>query len=84
LKAAGRVLQPGLIRCSPAPAAPRLRLRADQRHLDGDGSEVFAAACKMGFEGIVSKQRHAPNDDIRPADETYHRAEAEPLVTASE
>ncbi len=26
-------------------------------HLDGDGAEVFAAASRMGFEGIVSKRR---------------------------
>ena len=26
-------------------------------HLDGDGAEVFAAACRMGLEGIVSKRR---------------------------
>jgi bifunctional non-homologous end joining protein LigD len=24
-------------------------------HLEGDGPTVFAHACKMGFEGIVSK-----------------------------
>jgi len=26
-------------------------------HLEGDGPTVFAHACKMGLEGIVSKQR---------------------------
>jgi ATP-dependent DNA ligase len=25
-------------------------------HLNGDGAEVFAAACRMGLEGIVSKR----------------------------
>jgi bifunctional non-homologous end joining protein LigD len=26
-------------------------------HLDGDGATIFAHACKLGFEGIVSKRR---------------------------
>jgi bifunctional non-homologous end joining protein LigD len=26
-------------------------------HLEGDGADVFAAACRMGLEGIVSKRR---------------------------
>ena len=26
-------------------------------HLEADGADVFAAACRMGFEGIVSKRR---------------------------
>ncbi len=29
-------------------------------HLTASGREVFASACKMGFEGIVSKQLDAP------------------------
>lgn len=29
-------------------------------HLEGDGAEVFAAASRMGFEGIVSKRRDRP------------------------
>ena len=29
-------------------------------HLDGDGVAVFAAACRMGLEGIVSKRRDLP------------------------
>jgi ATP-dependent DNA ligase len=27
-------------------------------HLEGDGADVFAAACRMGLEGIVSKRRN--------------------------
>src|SRR3954470_16005022 len=27
------------------------------KHLEGDGPTVFAHACKMGLEGIVSKRR---------------------------
>jgi bifunctional non-homologous end joining protein LigD len=26
-------------------------------HLDGDGKTIFAHACQLGFEGIVSKRR---------------------------
>ncbi len=29
-------------------------------HIDGDGATVFAHACKLGFEGIVSKHRGHP------------------------
>jgi len=30
-------------------------------HIEGDGAEYFAAACKLGLEGIVSKRIDAPN-----------------------
>ena len=44
---------------------PRLRALLARRksgivyneHLDGDGATIFAHACKLGFEGIVSKRR---------------------------
>ena len=29
-------------------------------HTEGDGEEMFAAACKLGLEGIVSKRLDAP------------------------
>ena len=29
-------------------------------HLDGDGATIFAHACKLGLEGIVSKRRDLP------------------------
>ena len=29
-------------------------------HLDGDGATIFAHACKLGLEGIVSKHRDHP------------------------
>jgi bifunctional non-homologous end joining protein LigD len=29
-------------------------------HVEGDGAEMFAAACKLGLEGIVSKKITAP------------------------
>ena len=38
-----------------------LRGRSDgirlSEHLDGDGAVIFAHACKLGLEGIVSKRR---------------------------
>jgi bifunctional non-homologous end joining protein LigD len=30
------------------------------QHLEGDGAAIFAHACKLGFEGIVSKHRERP------------------------
>lgn len=35
-------------------AAPGLRLN---KHIEADGPTVFAHACKMGLEGIVSKRK---------------------------
>ena len=29
-------------------------------HTEGDGAEMFAAVCKLGLEGIVSKKINAP------------------------
>ena len=29
-------------------------------HTEGEGEEMFAAVCKLGFEGIVSKRLTAP------------------------
>ena len=29
-------------------------------HMTGDGAEIFAHACKLGLEGIVSKRINAP------------------------
>jgi bifunctional non-homologous end joining protein LigD len=29
-------------------------------HLEGDGAAIFALACKLGLEGIVSKRRDQP------------------------
>src|SRR6266702_5088119 len=37
-----------------AKAGPGIRLN---EHMEGDGPTVFAHACKLGLEGIVSKQR---------------------------
>src|SRR5262249_54146461 len=40
-----------------AKAAPGLRLN---EHIEADGPTVFAHACKMGLEGIVSKRKGSP------------------------
>jgi bifunctional non-homologous end joining protein LigD len=37
-----------------AKAVPGLRLN---EHIEADGATVFAHACKMGLEGIVSKRK---------------------------
>jgi len=37
-----------------AKAGPGIRFN---EHIEGDGPTVFAHACKMGFEGIVSKRK---------------------------
>jgi ATP-dependent DNA ligase len=29
-------------------------------HIDGDGATIFAHACKLAFEGIVSQHRARP------------------------
>ena len=33
---------------------------AINEHVEADGAAVFAAACRMGLEGIVSKRINAP------------------------
>jgi bifunctional non-homologous end joining protein LigD len=40
-----------------AKAAPGIRLN---EHIEADGPTVFAHACKMGLEGIVSKRKDSP------------------------
>ena len=48
-----------------AKAAPGLRLN---KHIEADGPTVFAHACKMGLEGIVSKRKHSPYRSGRSPD----------------
>jgi bifunctional non-homologous end joining protein LigD len=38
---------------------PRAGIRYSE-HLEGDGAAIFAHACKLGCEGIVSKHRERP------------------------
>jgi bifunctional non-homologous end joining protein LigD len=37
-------------------------------HIEGDGPTVFAHACKMGLEGIVSKRKDSPYRSGRSPD----------------
>ena len=37
-------------------------------HIDADGPTVFAHACKMGLEGIVSKRKDSPYRSGRSPD----------------
>jgi bifunctional non-homologous end joining protein LigD len=46
-------------------AAPGLRLN---EHIEADGPTVFAHACKMGLEGIVSKRKDSPYRSGRSPD----------------
>jgi bifunctional non-homologous end joining protein LigD len=48
-----------------AKAAPGLRLND---HIEADGRTVFAHACKMGLEGIVSKRKDSPYRSGRSPD----------------
>jgi bifunctional non-homologous end joining protein LigD len=48
-----------------AKAAPGLRL---SEHIEADGPTVFAHACKMGLEGIVSKRKASPYRSGRSPD----------------
>ena len=44
-----------------------LGLRLNE-HLEGDGSTIFAHACKLGLEGIVSKRKDSPYRSGRSPD----------------
>jgi bifunctional non-homologous end joining protein LigD len=35
-------------------------------HIEGDGATVFAHACKLGLEGIVSKRKDSTYRAARP------------------
>jgi ATP-dependent DNA ligase len=48
-----------------AKAAPGLRFN---EHIEADGPTVFAHACKMGLEGIVSKRKGSPYRSGRSPD----------------
>jgi hypothetical protein len=45
---------------SHATASPSMMQHWVQRDIEGDGPTVFAHACKMGLEGIVSKRKDSP------------------------
>src|SRR6266478_9877218 len=48
-----------------AKAGPGIRFN---EHIEGDGETVFAHACKMGLEGIVSKRKDSAYRSGRSAD----------------
>jgi bifunctional non-homologous end joining protein LigD len=48
-----------------AKARPGIRFN---EHIEGDGPTVFAHACKMGLEGIVSKRKGSAYRSGRSAD----------------
>jgi bifunctional non-homologous end joining protein LigD len=48
-----------------AKAGPGIRLNG---HIEADGPTVFAHACKMGLEGIVSKRKDSPYRSGRSPD----------------
>jgi ATP-dependent DNA ligase len=48
-----------------AKAGPGIRF---SEHIEGDGLTVFAHACKMGLEGIVSKRKGSPDRSGRCPD----------------
>jgi bifunctional non-homologous end joining protein LigD len=48
-----------------AKAGPGIRFN---EHIEGDGPTVFAHACKMGLEGIVSKRKDSPYRSGRSPD----------------
>jgi ATP-dependent DNA ligase len=48
-----------------AKAGPGIRFN---EHLEGDGPTIFAHACKMGLEGIVSKRKGSPYRSGRSKD----------------
>ena len=48
-----------------AKAGPGIRFN---EHIEGDGPTIFAHACKMGLEGIVSKRKDSPYRSGRSPD----------------
>ncbi len=61
-----------------AKAAPGLRLND---HIEADGPTVFAHACKMGLEGIVSKRKTSTYRSGRSPDWLKSKNPAAPVVT---
>jgi bifunctional non-homologous end joining protein LigD len=60
-----------------AKARPGIRFN---EHLEGDGPTVFAHACKMGLEGIVSKRKDSPYRSGRSPDWLKMKNPAAPAV----
>ena len=58
---------------------PKLALRFNE-HLEGDGPTIFAHACKLGLEGIVSKRLGSHYRSGRPTDWLKFKNPAAPAV----
>jgi ATP-dependent DNA ligase len=64
-----------------AKARPGIRLN---EHIEGDGPTVFAHACKMGLEGIVSKRKDSPYRSGRSLDWLKMKNPTAPAVKREE
>jgi bifunctional non-homologous end joining protein LigD len=64
-----------------AKAAPGIRLN---EHIEADGPTVFAHACKMGLEGIVSKRKDSPYRSGRSPDWLKMKNPSAPAVKREE
>jgi bifunctional non-homologous end joining protein LigD len=62
-------------------AAPGLRLN---EHIEGEGPTVFAHACKMGLEGIVSKRKDSAYRSGRSPDWLKMKNPTAPAVKREE
>jgi bifunctional non-homologous end joining protein LigD len=60
-----------------AKAGPGIRFN---EHIEGDGPTVFAHACKMGLEGIVSKRKDSAYRSRRSPDWLKKKNSAAPAV----
>jgi bifunctional non-homologous end joining protein LigD len=58
-------------------AAPGIRFN---EHIEGDGPTVFAHACKLGLEGIVSKRKGSTYRSGRSPDWLKMKNSAAPAV----
>jgi bifunctional non-homologous end joining protein LigD len=64
-----------------AKAGPGIRFN---EHIEGDGLTVFAHACKLGLEGIVSKRKNSPYRSGRSPDWLKMKNAAAPAVKREE
>ena len=51
-------------------------------HVDGDGAKMFAAACKLGLKGIVSKKIDEPYRSV-PFDQGQEPAAATRIINGA-
>jgi bifunctional non-homologous end joining protein LigD len=56
-----------LLKAALGPRSKSAQVRYSE-HLDGDGSEIFAKACALGLEGVVSKRGDKPYRSGRTGD----------------